>query len=61
MAFRIWDEYVKKGKQLSVVELRDRIKELNQQNLEKQELEEKAREWAKEKNEKRAISSTPNS
>lgn len=49
MAFRLWEEVVREHKQLPVVELRDHLKELNKQNLSKEQMEEKAREWIKEK------------
>ncbi|BAI60670.1 hypothetical protein MCP_0598 [Methanocella paludicola SANAE] len=49
MAFRLWEEVIKKHKQLSVVELRDHLKELNRQDMPQEQLEEKAREWIKEK------------
>jgi hypothetical protein len=52
MAFRLWDEVIRRNKQLSVVELRDYIKELNQQDMPKEQLEEKAREWIREKTKK---------
>lgn len=49
MAFQLWEETVKKGAQLSVVELRDYLKGINQKDLSKQEMEAQAREWIKEK------------
>ncbi len=49
MAFNLHDEFLKKGIQVPVVELRDHLKELNEKDLSKPELEEKAREWAREK------------
>ena len=49
MAFRLWEEVVREHKQLSVVELRDYLKELNKQDLSKQDMESKAREWIKAK------------
>lgn len=52
MAFRLWEEVLKRHEQLSVVELRDYIKELNRQDTPKEQLEEKAREWIREKTKK---------
>ncbi len=49
MAFKLWEEMSREHWQLSVVELRDHLKELNKQDLSKEELEAKAREWIKEK------------
>jgi len=49
MAFRLWEEVVRERKQLSVVELRDYLKELNEQDLSKEEIEKKAREWIQAK------------
>jgi hypothetical protein len=49
MAFKLWEEAVREHRQLSVVELRNYMKELNKQELSKQEMEERAREWIKEK------------
>ncbi len=49
MAFRLWEEVVREHKQLSVVELRDYLRELNKQGLSKEQMEEKAREWIKAK------------
>jgi hypothetical protein len=49
MAFRLWEEVVREHKQLSVVELRDYLKELNKRDISKQDMENKAREWIKEK------------
>jgi hypothetical protein len=52
MAFNLWEETLKKGAQLSVVELRDHLKELNTRDLSKQEIETKARDWIMEKTKK---------
>jgi len=52
MAFRLWEEVLREHKQLSVVELRDYLKELNKQGLSKEQMEEEGREWAKEKTKK---------
>ena len=49
IAFRLWEEVLRKHGQLSVVELRAYLKELNKQDLSKEKIEEKAREWMKEK------------
>jgi hypothetical protein len=49
MAFRLREEFLKKGYQAGLVELRDYLKELNKRDMPKQEMEEKAREWAEEK------------
>jgi len=49
MAFRLWEETLREHKQVSVVELRDYLKELNKQDLSKQDMENKAREWIKAK------------
>lgn len=49
MAFRLWEDAVRERWQLSVVELRNYLKELNKQDLSKQDMEAKAREWIKEK------------
>ena len=49
MAFMLWEEVVREHKQLSVVDLRNYLKELNKQDLSKGQMEEKAREWIKEK------------
>ncbi len=49
MAFQLWEETVRERWQLSVVELRDHIKELNKQDLSKEQIEKKAREWIKQK------------
>lgn len=49
MAFNLHDEFLKKGIQVPVVVLRDHLKELNKKDLGKPELEEKAREWIREK------------
>ncbi|HTY90261.1 MAG TPA: hypothetical protein VMC84_03715 [Methanocella sp.] len=48
MAFKLWEEVVREHKQLSVFELRSYLKELNTQDLPKEQIEEKAREWIKE-------------
>jgi hypothetical protein len=48
MAFILWEEMFRQGKQVSVVALRDHLKEINGQGLSKQEMEEKARQWIKE-------------
>jgi len=48
MAFKLWEEVVREHKQLSVFELRSYLKELNTQDLSKEQIEEKAREWIKE-------------
>jgi|GEM_PF-5710927 len=45
LAFSIREEYMKKGGQVPVVELRDYLKELNAKDMPKREMEEKAREW----------------
>ncbi len=52
MAFQLWEDVLKGHGQLSVVELRDHLKELNREGLSKEQLEEKAREWIKEKTKK---------
>lgn len=52
LAFKLHEEFIKNGMQVSVVQLRDHLRELNRQGLGKPELEEKAREWAKEKKKK---------
>jgi hypothetical protein len=52
MAFRLWEEVLRGRGQLSVVELRDHLKELNRQDLPKEQLEAKAREWIREKTKK---------
>jgi hypothetical protein len=52
MAFRLWEEVIREHGQLSVVELRDYLKELNTKGLPKAQMEEKGREWAKEKTKK---------
>jgi hypothetical protein len=49
MAFRLWEEVVREHKQLPVVELRDYLKDLNKRDISKQDMENKAREWIKEK------------
>lgn len=49
MAFRLWEETIRERWQLSLVELRDYLKVLNKQDLSKQDMEAKAREWIKEK------------
>jgi hypothetical protein len=49
LAFGIRDGYMKKGIQVPVVALRDYLKELNAKDMPKPEMEEKAREWVKEK------------
>ena len=49
MAFQLWEEVIREHKQLSVVELRDYLKELNKQDLSKEEIEKKARDWIKAK------------
>jgi hypothetical protein len=49
MAFKLWEVVVREHGQLSVVELRDYLKEMNRQGLSKEQMEEKGREWIKEK------------
>lgn len=49
LAFDLHDELMKKGVQVTVVELRDYMKEQNKEGATKQELEAKAREWLNEK------------
>ncbi len=49
MAFQLWEDVHRERKQLSVVELRNYLKELNKQDMPKEQLEAKAREWINEK------------
>jgi hypothetical protein len=49
MAFQLWEDVHREHKQLSVVALRDHLKELNKQDLSKEQIEAKAREWIREK------------
>jgi hypothetical protein len=52
LAFRLHEEFLRKGYQVGLVELRDYLKELNKQDLPKPEIEDKARRWAEEKRKK---------
>jgi hypothetical protein len=52
LSFNVHDEYLRKGFQVPIVELRDYLKELNKQEIPEPELEEKAREWAERKKKK---------
>lgn len=49
LAFSLHEEFLKKRRQVPLVGLRDYLKELNKQGLTKPEMEERAREWAREK------------
>jgi hypothetical protein len=49
LAFNLHDEMMKKGMQVTTVEIRDYLKEQNKEGATKQELEAKAREWLNEK------------
>ena len=52
MAFSLHEEFLRKGFQVGIIELRDHLKELNKQDTPKPELEEKARQWAESKKKK---------
>jgi len=52
MAFKLQEEFLRKGSRIGLVELRDYLKQLNKQDMSKPEMEEKAREWADEKKKK---------
>ncbi len=49
LAFNLHHDYLKKGMQVPIVELRDYLKGLNKGEITKAELEEKGREWANQK------------
>jgi hypothetical protein len=49
MALNIHEEFMKKHLQVPIVELRDYIKAQNRQDIQRPEMEEKAREWARKK------------
>ena len=46
LAFNISDELLRKGFQPSRVAIRDHLKELNKQDLPREEMEKRAKEWA---------------
>jgi hypothetical protein len=52
MAFKLQEEFLRKGSRIGLVELRNYLKQLNKQDMSKPEMEEKAREWADEKKKK---------
>lgn len=52
LAFRLHEEFLRKGYQVGLVELRDHLRELNKRDMPKPDMEEKAREWAEEKKKK---------